>query len=100
MPGRRPYFVYILSSDSRVLYTGITRDLIRRVAQHRSGEIGGFTKKYRIRRLVWYECHESPLSAISREKQIKGWRRSKKIDLIESHNEGWLDLGDSLGRGP
>lgn len=100
MPGRRLYFVYILASESRVLYTGITRDLLRRVGQHRSGVIPGFARKYRITKLVWYECHQNPTAAIAREKQIKGWRRSREVELIERQNLGWLDQYDILWRAP
>jgi putative endonuclease len=86
------FFVYILASRSHVLYTGVTRDLIRRVDQHRQGEIGGFTQKYQVNRLVYFEETPSAISAFERERQIKGWSREKKLRLIESVNAGWLDL--------
>lgn len=86
------YYVYILASRSWVLYTGSTRDLVRRVHQHRLGLIPGFTKKYCITRLVYYEETPSARSAFDRERQVKGWTREKKIRLIESLNAGWLDL--------
>lgn len=90
--GPDQFFVYILASRSRVLYTGVTRDLLRRVYQHRQGEIPGFTRKYSVNRLVYFEETSSARSACERERQIKGWSREKKLHLIESVNAGWLDL--------
>src|SRR5262249_35898706 len=87
-----PYYVYILSSSSRNLYTGVTNDIARRMSEHRDGLVHGFTKKYRIHRLVHLEPYEHPSAAIAREKQIKGWLRAKKIALIESENSAWDDL--------
>ena len=91
---RRPqeYFVYILSSKSRVLYTGITNNLAQRVYQHKQKIVPGFTKKYNINRLVYYETCSDVNAAIAREKEIKGWLRKKKIALIESSNPVWKDL--------
>lgn len=86
------FFVYILASHSRVLYTGSTRDLLRRLHEHRQGLIPGFTKKYHITRLVYYEDAGDARSAFQRERQIKGWVRKRKIQLIESVNAGWIDL--------
>ena len=86
------YYVYILASKSRVLYIGITRHLSVRIAQHKSGEFGGFTSKYKTYRLVYFERYLSPRSAIAREKQLKGWLRAKKIGLIERENPTWEDL--------
>ena len=86
------FFVYILASHSRVLYTGVTRDLIRRIYQHRSGLVPGFTRKYSVNRLVYYEETPGALFALDRQRQIKGWSREKKLRLIESVNAGWLDL--------
>jgi putative endonuclease len=82
----------ILASHSRVLYTGVTRDLIRRTHQHRLGLVPGFTQDYNVNRLVYYEETPSARVAFERERQIKGWRREKKLRLIESVNAGWLDL--------
>jgi len=93
MPGKQ-YFVYILTSKSGTLYTGITNNLRRRVYQHRHKLIEGFTKKYNVNRLVYFETFGEVRDAIAREKQIKGWLRSKKIALIESTNPRWLDLSD------
>lgn len=86
------FFVYILSSRSRVLYTGVTRDLIRRVNQHRLGLVPGFTRRYRVTRLVYFEETPSARSAFARERQIKGYSRAKKLRLVESINQGWSDL--------
>lgn len=88
------FFVYILASRSRFLYTGVTRDLHRRVHQHRVGEIPGFTRKYHVTRLVFFEETPSARSAFDRERQVKGWKRCKKIQLIEAFNPGWQDLAD------
>jgi putative endonuclease len=84
-------FVYILASRSHRLYTGVTNNLETRVLQHRKCEVT-FTARYRINRLVYYERIAPPIAAIQREKQIKGWVRSKKIALIESVNPKWEDL--------
>jgi putative endonuclease len=88
----RRYFVYILSSVSRTLYIGVTNDIERRVREHKQGLIPGFTAKYRINRLVYVEETTDVRDAIAREKQIKAWRRAKKIELIESVNPDWKDL--------
>ena len=92
---RQRFFVYILASRSRVLYTGVTRDLCRRVGQHRLGEIPGFTRRYQITRLVFFEETPSARSAFERERQIKGWKRDKKIRVIETLNAAWEDLADA-----
>ncbi len=86
------YFVYIMSSNSGTLYTGITNDLRHRVYEHKHKQIDGFTKKYNVTRLVYFEETSDVKSAITREKQIKGWIRRKKIALIESLNPVWEDL--------
>ncbi len=88
------YYVYILASASRTLYTGVTNNLERRVIEHRRKLIPGFTARYRINRLVYFEVFGDIRAAISREKQIKGWLRAKKIALIESSNRDWKDLSD------
>ena len=88
----RPFYVYILASNSRRLYVGITNDLRRRLWLHRTGLGSAFAARYRIRKLVHYELTASPYSAISREKEIKGWRREKKIALIDASNPDWRDL--------
>ena len=89
-----PFYVYILSSRSRTLYTGVTNNVTRRVAQHRFGQGSVFASKYRIQRLVYLEPFENPLAAIEREKEIKGWVRAKKVALIEEQNPGWYDLSE------
>jgi len=89
----RQYFVYIMTNaHNTVLYTGVTNDLHRRVLQHRSGKGGGFTKKYNITKLVYFECGDDINIAIYREKQIKAGSRRKKVDLINSINPDWKDL--------
>jgi putative endonuclease len=88
------YFVYIMTNRSGTLYTGVTRNLEGRVLQHRSKSVSGFTKRYNITRLVYYEVFSNVHDAIAREKQIKGWRREKKIVLIDSINPDWQDLSE------
>ena len=88
----KTFCVYILSSRSRAIYIGITSDLTRRVFEHRQHLIPGHTARYRISRLVYYEATEDAHAAIVREKQLKGWRREKKIALIQACNPTWEDL--------
>jgi putative endonuclease len=88
----KSYYVYILSSLSRTLYTGVTNDLERRVNEHKSGAVAGFTKRYKIDRLVYFQETSDVGAAIAAEKQIKGLLRPKKIALIEQENPLWLDL--------
>ena len=88
----RAYYVYIMASRSRVLYTGVTNDLERRVIQHKRRVIPGFTTKYNVTRLVHFEEFTDILEAIGREKQIKGWTRAKRVRLIEHSNPHWTDL--------
>ena len=90
----RQYFVYIMGSRSKTLYVGVTNDLERRVCEHKQGLVAGFTSRYRVTRLVYYEETSDVAAAIEREKQIKGWLRSKKVALIESMNPEWDDLSD------
>ena len=91
------YYPYIVASRSRVLYVGITGDLERRIAEHKSARRDGFTSTYRCNRLVWFERYSSPDAAIAWEKQLKGWRRAKKIALIEGANPTWDDLSAGWG---
>ena len=87
------YYVYILSNwDDSVLYIGVTSNLQRRLYEHRNGLADGFTKKYNVHKLVYFEQTNDVYSAISREKQLKNWRRSKKNDLISQTNPNWTDL--------
>ena len=90
----KQYFVYIMSSSTGTLYTGVTSELQRRVYQHKHKLIAGFTQKYNVTRLVYFETFHDARDAIAREKQIKGWLRRKKIALIESANPTWKDLSD------
>ena len=90
----RQYYVYIMTNRSRTLYIGVTNDLARRVYEHKSKSVEGFTKRYRMNRLVYFDSTSSVEGAISREKELKGWRRSKKIDLIENGNPRWKDLSE------
>ena len=93
------YYVYILASTTYgTLYTGITSNLVGRVYQHKTNQAGGFTKKYGVHKLVYYEIHGDVHEAILREKRIKKWNRDWKINLIERDNPHWLDLyGDLTG---
>jgi putative endonuclease len=89
--------VYLLASRRNgTLYVGVTSDLVKRVYQHRNCLLEGFTKRYAVHDLVWYEIHECMESAILREKQIKNWDRKAKINLIEKSNPVWLDLWPKL----
>ncbi len=88
----RTYYVYIVASISRVIYIGVTNDLVRRVHEHKAGTVAGFTKSYRAHRLVYFEATTDVRAAIEREKQLKAWRRAKKVALIETANPNWNDL--------
>jgi putative endonuclease len=92
------FWVYILASRTGTLYTGITGYFDRRISRHKMDSIEGFTKKYKVHRLVYYETFDQAQRAISREKQLKGWRREKKIALIEKTNPRWQDLSENWGR--
>jgi putative endonuclease len=95
---QRCWYVYILSSLSGTLYVGMTNNLLRRMGQHRHGVIDGFTKKYQINRLMYYEVFHEPQRAALREKQIKKYRREKKIALFTPGNPQWRDLTDEIYR--
>ncbi|MCC8942536.1 GIY-YIG nuclease family protein [Bradyrhizobium ivorense] len=91
------YYVYILASRrDGAIYIGITNDLVRRVYEHRTKAVPGFTSKYNITQLVWFEIYDDPSSAIAREKELKKWRRSWKTQLIEATNPQWDDLYESI----
>ena len=88
----RRYFVYIMASRSHNLYIGVTNSIVRRVREHKDRTFEGFTARYNVDRLVWYETYPYIRTAIAREKQLKGWVRDKKIALIEEMNPAWVDL--------
>ena len=91
------YFVYLLASERNgTLYVGVTNDLVRRVHEHRTDAVPGFTSRYGVHRLVWFDSTPSVEAAIHREKQMKNWKREWKIALIERKNPQWLDLYDSI----
>jgi putative endonuclease len=92
-----PYYVYLLASGRHgTLYLGVTNDLMRRVHEHKSHDVPGFTARYGVDRLVWFEAYDDPKGAIAREKQLKKWRRDWKIRLIEEQNPEWRDLYRSV----
>ena len=98
MPFERSPCVYILASKRNgTLYIGVTSDLPGRIHQHRSGTIEGFSKRYDVKTLVWYEVHDEMEAAIRREKQLKKWERAWKLRLIEDGNPEWRDLAEDLG---
>jgi putative endonuclease len=97
MPRENRYYVYIMASKSRTLYIGVTGFLMPRVLQHKA-EDGGFTRRYRINRLVYYESFRYVNNAIARETEIKQWRREKKLALIEHDNPTWEDLAADWGK--
>ena len=87
------FYVYLLASGKHgTLYLGVTNNLIRRIYEHRTKAVAGFTSRYDVTRLVWYECYDDPGHAIAREKEIKKWKREWKINLIERDNPHWEDL--------
>ena len=93
------YYVYLLASQKHgTLYVGVTSNLLGRVYQHKTDVVRGFTRRYRVHLLVWFECYDDPLTAIAREKEIKKWRREWKVNLIESTNPEWLDLYETLAQ--
>jgi putative endonuclease len=86
------YYVYILASHSRRMYIGVTNDLLRRIWEHRAKVVNGFSARYSTTALVFFETTGDARSAIAREKQLKNWRREKKVALVETHNPAWRDL--------
>ena len=93
----KSYYIYILSSKRNgTLYVGVTNDLARRIYEHKNGLVGGFTKKYNVKNLVYYEQSDSKEGALTREKQIKEWHRKWKLELIEKNNIEWKDLYDEI----
>ena len=93
------YYVYILASrKDGAIYVGITNDIVRGIYEHRIKAVPGFTSKYNITRLVWFEIYDDPISGISREKELKKWKRAWKVQLIEAKNSQWEDLYDEICR--
>ena len=92
----KQYYVYMMTNNSKTLYVGVTNNLERRVFEHKKKLVPGFTKKYNITKLVYYDCTSDVNAAIEQEEKIKGWLRSKKIALIESANPNWEDLSLQL----
>jgi len=92
LPRDKRYYLYIMASKSRVLYVGVTGFLMSRVLQHKAGETDGFTKRYNVNRLVYYESFQYVNNALARETEIKKWRREKKVALIAGTNPTWEDL--------
>ena len=92
----KQYYVYILTNKSGTLYTGVTNNLVRRVFEHKNQMVDGFTKRYNLKYLVYYETTNDVHEAIAREKQIKGWLRAKKLQLINSLNPAWKDLSEEF----
>ena len=92
-----PYYVYMLASKKDgVLYIGVTNDLVRRVYEHRTSTVKSFTSRYNVSLLVWFEIYDDPLTAITREKELKKWRRPWKVKLVETNNPEWHDLYASI----
>jgi putative endonuclease len=93
------YYVYLMASHKHgTLYIGVTSNILGRVYQHKTNAVPGFTRRYHVHLLVWFECYDDPLTAIAREKEIKKWRREWKINLIEQINPEWIDLYETLAR--
>jgi putative endonuclease len=93
------FYVYILcSKQNGTLYTGVTSNLVKRVYEHKNNLADGFTKKYKVHHLAWYEIHQTVESAMTREKQLKVWKRAWKLRLIEERNPEWHDLHESICR--
>ncbi len=96
MPRKIPYVYILASKPYSTLYVGVTSDLAKRIWQHREGLVEGFTRKYKIHQLVWFERHHQMIDVIAREKNIKNWRRAWKISLIVQTNPDWYDLYPGL----
>jgi putative endonuclease len=99
-PAFMAFYVYLLASNKYgTLYLGVTNDIVRRVYEHKSKAVAGFTKRYSVDRLVWFEIYNDALTAIAREKELKKWRRAWKIRLIEETNPDWTDLYPAIAAG-
>jgi len=93
---KQPCVYFLASRKNGTLYTGVTSNLVQRIWQHKNDQTDGFTKRYGVHLLVWYEMHDAMESAIAREKAIKEWKRAWKLELIEATNPQWLDLYDGI----
>ena len=93
---KQPAVYILVSKRNGTLYIGVTSNLIKRLGEHKNNLVEGFTKKYQVHQLVWYELHENMVSAIEREKKIKEWKRDWKLNLIERSNPNWNDLYESI----
>ena len=93
---KQPCIYLLASRKNGTLYTGVTSNLVQRIWQHKNDQTDGFTKRYGVHLLVWYEMHDAMESAIAREKAIKEWKRAWKLELIEATNPQWLDLYDGI----
>jgi putative endonuclease len=93
---KRPAVYILASKRNGTLYIGVTSDLIKRIWEHKNDVVDGFSKRYKVHQLVWYELHDSMASAIEREKRLKEWKRAWKLRLIESTNPDWQDLYDTI----
>jgi putative endonuclease len=93
---RQPCVYFLASKRNGTLYTGVTSDLVKRIWEHKTGVIKGFTCQYHVHMLVWFENHETMESAIQREKNIKEWKRGWKLEIIERQNSGWHDLYEKI----
>ncbi len=96
MVASKSYFVYILGNQTGTLYTGFTNDLVRRISEHREKKMKGFTRKYNVARLLYFEETDNVHAALAREKEIKAWKRSKKLELVRTANPTFRDLGEDL----
>ena len=94
--GKQPVVYILASKRNGTIYIGVTSDLVKRVWEHKNNMVEGFTKRYGVHNLVWYELHESMESAIKREKGLKEWKRARKLELIESSNPNWQDLYETI----
>lgn len=93
------FYVYLLAGDRNgTLYVGVTKDIVRRICEHKIKAVRGFTKQYGVDRLMWFEAYDDPTNAIAREKEIKKWRRAWKLRLIEQSNPQWVDLYDQISQ--
>jgi putative endonuclease len=98
MPSRSFYVYFLASRKHGTLYLGVTNNLVRRVYEHKTKAVPGFTKRYNVDRLIWFEIYDDALTAIAREKELKKWRRDWKVRLIEESNPNWVDLYEGIAQ--